>query len=334
MLLVALLIFFGAILQAGLLQDLFKAERELRIILPDSGLSGLAVGSGVEILGTTAGQIDQVVLDPDASFYAIATIDAAMEPFVRQDSTVFIKKQFGIAGAAYLDISRGSGPPLDWDYAVLTAGEETAPTASVGELVEEVRTKILPIVDDTQRAIVAAAILLESLSAPDGPLQTALTDVAKVSTQVAAGEGNVGRLVQNTELARDLEQAVGEVNRLISSFAPVVDNLNQVSGDVAKVTNAVSGQTSKVPEVVGDIAATIDALRAFIEDFSRKAPELAEMVRNSADATTAVPTLLSQTQQTLWELEQLLIQLQGSWLLGGGDGRERIDRLSPVEARP
>jgi phospholipid/cholesterol/gamma-HCH transport system substrate-binding protein len=92
------------------------------------------VGSGVEVLGTSAGQVAEIVLDPETKFYAVVGIDESMKPFVRQDSKVFIRKQFGIAGAAYLDITRGVGPPLDWDYAVLTAGEETAPTASVGEL--------------------------------------------------------------------------------------------------------------------------------------------------------------------------------------------------------
>lgn len=332
--LIAAVIFFAAVLQAGLLQNLFKSELELRVILPESGLSGLSVGSGVEVLGTSAGQVAEIVLDPETKFYAVVGIDESMKPFVRQDSKVFIRKQFGIAGAAYLDITRGVGPPLDWDYAVLTAGEETAPTASVGELIEDVREKVLPVVDDTQRAIAAAADLLESLSDPSGSLQTALADLAQVSGKISAGEGNVGRLIVDDSLAREVEAVVAEARATVASFSTVVTNLEAASGDVAGMAASFSTQSEKLPAMIDTTGETLETLNAFVDELSETLPEVTEMVRNSADASDSVPTLLVQTQQTLSELEQLLIQLRSNWLLGGAGDRQRIDRLSPVEARP
>jgi phospholipid/cholesterol/gamma-HCH transport system substrate-binding protein len=257
-----------------------------------------------------------------------------MKPFVRQDSKVFIRKQFGIAGAAYLDITRGVGPPLDWDYAVLTAGEETAPTASVGELIEDVREKVLPVVDDTQRSIAAAADLLESLSDPGGSLQTALADLAEVSGKISAGEGNVGRLIVDDSLAREVEAVVAEARTTIAAFSTVVANLEAASGDVAGMAASFSTQSEKLPAMLDTTGETLETLNAFVDELSETLPEVTDVVRNSADASQSVPTLLVQTQQTLSELEQLLIQLRGNWLLGGAGDRQRIDRLSPVEARP
>ena len=276
----------------------------------------------------------EIVLDPETKFYAVARIDESMKPFVRQDSKVFIRKQFGIAGAAYLDITRGVGPPLDWDYAVLTAGEETAPTASVGELIEDVREKVLPVVDDTQRAIAAAADLLESLSDPGGSLQTALSDLAQVSGKISAGEGNVGRLIVDDSLAREVEAVVAEARATVASFSTVVANLEAASGDVAGMAASFSTQSEKLPAMLDTTGETLDTLNAFVGELSETLPEVSEVVRNSADASQSVPTLLVQTQQTLSELEQLLIQLRSNWLLGGAGDRQRIDRLSPVEARP
>ena len=64
-------------------------------------------------------------------------------------------------------------------------------------------------------------------------------------------------------------------------------------------------------------------------------PEVAALVRETSNASIALPTLLTQSQQTLAELEQLLVQLQGVWLLGGTDGTAREpSRLSPLEVRP
>src|SRR5918995_5347915 len=166
------LIAFGtfviALLEAGVLRDLFRSTLTLRVILPDSGLAGLNEGASVEILGTDAGDVREIVIDPERRFHAVVEIEEAMEPFVRRDSKVFIRKQFGIAGAAYLEITRGQGEPLDWDYAVLTAEPDQAPTESMGAILEDVRAKVLPIVDDVHRTVRAAGDLIAQLQAPDG----------------------------------------------------------------------------------------------------------------------------------------------------------------------
>ena len=139
LILIALGIFVLAVLEADFVRDLFKSTLSLRVILPESGLAGLNQGATVQILGTDAGTIREIVIDPKQRFHAVAEIEEAMEPFVRRDSKVFIRKQFGIAGAAYLEITRGQGEPLDWDYAVLTAEPDQAPTESMGAILEDVR---------------------------------------------------------------------------------------------------------------------------------------------------------------------------------------------------
>jgi phospholipid/cholesterol/gamma-HCH transport system substrate-binding protein len=334
--LVAVVIFFAALLQAGVLQNLFRSELELRVILPESGLSGLSVGAEVNVLGTLAGRVEKIVLDPDASFYAVTRIDKSVEPFVRSDSAVFIRKQFGIAGAAYLEISRGRGAPLDWDYAVLTAREEAEPTASVGELIADVRKKVLPLVDDTRRAIVATAQLAESLNDPNGSLQTTLASLSVVSARIADGKGNVGRLLSDDSLMDELESTVAELQQTMSSVSVVVANLEATTREVAGMTAGFGAQSRKLPEMIDNTNATLQSLHTVVAEVGRTMPEVTDLMRNSATASNALPTLLAQTQQTLAELERLLVQLQGSWLLrGGGDGQPiRVDRLSPIEARP
>ena len=207
--LIAFGIFVIAVLQAGVLRDLFKSTLSLRVILPESGLAGLNEGASVEILGTDAGSVQEIVIDPEQKFHAVVEIEEAMQPFVRRDSKVFIRKQFGIAGAAFLEITRGQGEPLDWDYAVLTAEADQAPTESMGEILEEVRAKVLPIVDDVQRTIGAAGDLIAQLQAPDGQLQMVLGDLGKVTGRLAAGEGTVGRLLADDTLVRELETTLG-----------------------------------------------------------------------------------------------------------------------------
>jgi hypothetical protein len=44
--------------------------------------------------------------------------------------------------------------------------------------------------------------------------------------------------------------------------------------------------------------------------------------------------LLLQTQATAQQLEKLLIQLRGHWLLGGGSVSPQPRQLAPTQARP
>ena len=172
--LVALGLFVAAVLQAGVLGPLLRPALTLRVILPPEGTAGLSAGAPVEGLGTRAGQVRRIVIDPRQQLYADVRLDQGMDVFVRRDSRVFIRRQFGVAGAAFLEISRGTGAPLDWDYAVLEVTREQAPTESLGELIEDLRNRLVPVFEDVGRITRAAA---------------------DISEKLARGEGSVGRLL-------------------------------------------------------------------------------------------------------------------------------------------
>jgi phospholipid/cholesterol/gamma-HCH transport system substrate-binding protein len=334
--LIAFGIFAIALLQAGVLRDLFKSTLSLRVILPDSGLAGLDEGASVEILGTDAGEVRQIVIDPEQHFHAVVEIEEAMEPFVRRDSKVFIRKQFGIAGAAFLEITRGQGEPLDWDYAVLTAEAGQAPTESMGEILEDVRARVLPIVDDVQRTIGAAGDLITQLQAPDGQLQTILADLGKVSGRLAAGEGTAGRLLADDTVVRELETTLGALNEQVSHLDGIVADFQTASGEVAAMTQSIGAQSDRLPAMIESANAALAAFSQVMVEVERAMPEITGLVRETSSASVALPTLLTQTQRTMAELQQLLVQLQGVWLFGGGgdDGATEPTRLSPLQARP
>ena len=210
-----LLIFMLAVLGSGRVQKWFNPGARIKIILPEDGLFGLSEGADVEILGTKAGKVVTIVIDPEQKMYAAVDINPDMTVFVRQDSRAVIRKQFGVAGAAYLEISRGFGEPLDWDYAVLDATADRAPTETVGALIEEVRKKLFPVLEDTHEAIRTLKAVAQDLQNPEGNLQTLLAGLNTITTRIAGGEGAVGRLLAREDLADDLESMVATVNQLL-----------------------------------------------------------------------------------------------------------------------
>jgi len=106
-------VFIAVLINAGLLKDWFQPSFTLRILLPDEGVSGLAPGAEVQVLGTRAGEVRRIVIDPNQRMHAVARVEDQMRPFIRRDSKVSIRRQFGVAGAAFIDIARGTGPALN-----------------------------------------------------------------------------------------------------------------------------------------------------------------------------------------------------------------------------
>src|SRR5258708_37627219 len=98
-------IFVAALVNAGLVKDWFQPSFTLRILLPDEGVSCLAPGAEVQVLWTRAGEVRRIVIDPNQRMHAVARVEDQMRPFIRRDSKVSIRRQFGVAVAAIIDNS-------------------------------------------------------------------------------------------------------------------------------------------------------------------------------------------------------------------------------------
>jgi phospholipid/cholesterol/gamma-HCH transport system substrate-binding protein len=346
----ALLAFFGAALQAGVLRNWLNPGVSLRVLLPPEGSFGLSAGAQVEILGTRAGEVRRIVIEPNESLYADVKIDDGMKRFVRRDSKAFIRKQFGVAGASYLEISRGTAQPMDWAYAVIDVQVERSATETITALIEEARNLVIPAVQDAQKTIRALAQVVEGLQDPQGPLQKTLTDVNAITARLQKGEGAVGKLLTDDALLRELQTTVDTANKGLTDLRSVlatvekqslgkVNNvlgeLEKVSRDVSVLSRALAEQGKAIPEIVAKTNAILGSLQTVIADTAKTTPELPSIARNVEATTGSLPALLIQTQETALELERLLAQLRGHWLLGGAASPpDPPPRLSPLEVRP
>jgi phospholipid/cholesterol/gamma-HCH transport system substrate-binding protein len=199
--------------------------------------------------------------------HAEVRLEEDMRVYVRRDSQAVIRKRFGVAGDSYLDISRGTGEPLDWAYAVITASLDRPPTENIGAMVDEVKQKVLPIIDETRRAVQLLASTMERLE---------------------RGEGTVGGLLADDRLIRDLE------------------------------TTAANAEKS------------LAAVQTITRDLARATPQIA---RNVEETSENLPMVVRQARATTAELQQLVVQLRGHWLLGR-DPEGTATRLPSTAVRP
>lgn len=316
-----------AILQAGVLREWFEPTAQLRLILPESGVAGLEAGADVEVLGTKAGIVERIVLDPRQQMNAIIRLDEQAKAFIRRDSTAVIRRRFGVAGAAFVDISRGNGAEMDWSYAVIEATTERAPTDSVSALIDEVREKVFPILDNTGRATQALAEIVE---------------------RVNRGEGNLGTLLVDDKMAREVDATITEAGKAVVALNSLMAELEAAAGEVHTLTSRL-GAEDAVPAIVAqgndamvranetlqranEVLGGLHEMLAALQPAANQAPGIA---RNLEGSTANLPALLTQLQVTLAQLDKLITQMQGSWLLGGGGAPvQEPKQFSPSQVLP
>ena len=334
--LVALGLFVLGMLQSKAMLELLNPSKELRLLLPDEGLFGLAQGAKIEILGTPAGRITRIVMDPGDRIHAEARIDPELSTFVRRDSRASIRKTFGVAGDSYVEIARGHGEPMDWDYAVLAVEVDRAPTENLGEILEDLRSRVMPILEQTERAVTALAELSVRLADPQGELQATLGAVGSVSARIERGEGSLGRLLADDSAAREVEALLGKANETMQALGPVVDDLRTTATQIAALSTSINAQSKDMPKVGQQLDSILASLDRIMGDLGKTTPQLPKITRDVGNTTANLPTLLGMTRQTLAELDALLRQLRGHWLLGGGggDGPPAEPRLPSREVRP
>jgi len=250
--LVALLLLGAAVVEAGVLRNWLTPPEHLRIILPESGVAGLAVGDDVETLGIRAGSIRRIRLNEDGGMYAVADIDPDLKTFIRRDSTAVIRRRFVVAGASYIEISRGKGQAMDWDYAALDATVEPNPADMITRTVSDIRSQTLPILANANHMM--------------AQLDTTVTDIHK-------GKGSVGQLLEDDTLIRQAEAMIATLDKTVAQLQPIEKQLGGVMtkadgtmGNLRAASADVRKATPRVPAMTDDLARTAAELPALITE--------------------------------------------------------------------
>jgi phospholipid/cholesterol/gamma-HCH transport system substrate-binding protein len=293
-------LFLGALLQRGALHEWFVSSATLTVLLPPAGVAGLNTGADVEVLGIKAGSVRRLVVEPNQRIRAELRIEEQAKVLIRQDSKAVIRRRFGLAGPAYLDINRGEGPPLGWENAVIEADSERASTETIGALLDEIQQRIKPVFDDLERGMRGFTAVVERLG---------------------RGDGSVGRLLVDDTLVREAEEAARRVNAML-------EPMQGATRDVQRLTATLAGeQNGRGAASAGSVPALLARADRTMATLERSMRALPRVVRNVGEGTDALPAVVIQAQETARELELLLAQLRGHWLLRAGSTPP--DRATP-----
>jgi len=142
-------------------------------------VSGLQVGNNIRFSGITIGTVDNIAIINDSTVKVDMLIRKAVKQFIKSDSKVAVGSE-GLIGDRLLIISQGSFE---------------APLAREGEQLESVE----PVETD--------AIML-SLKVTAGNAEIITQELAEIMIKINSGDGTLGRLIQDTTIARNINQTI------------------------------------------------------------------------------------------------------------------------------
>lgn len=172
-----LALFVLAIFIIGKQKNLFNPVYKLTTSFYN--VSGLQVGNNIRFSGIVIGTVDNIAIINDSTVRVDMLIKQEVRRFIKSDSEVAIGSE-GLIGDRLIIISQGS-----FD----------APLAREGEQLESVE----PVETDA---------IMSSLKVTAENAEVITQELAEIMTKINSGDGTLGRLIQDTTIARNINQTI------------------------------------------------------------------------------------------------------------------------------
>jgi phospholipid/cholesterol/gamma-HCH transport system substrate-binding protein len=265
--LVVVAVLVATVMWAGHSQRWFKSRVTLRIVLPEAGAAGIRQGSEVYFLGTLVGSVSDVIVDTTGRMEAEANIRRDFFRFVRADSSAVVKKQFGVAGDSFFEITRGQGRPLPEKNASIVCNEQFQ--SALESAIEEIRRETLVVLKKTGTGLDAWTRLGVDLDESQQHLDQVIVRLENMTAGVEAGKGTVGKLITDPALADEAQNLLARANETMSELQGVVTNLNVAAARLPDITGAVADGAKDLPGLVRQTQTTMRELERLIEAMQR-----------------------------------------------------------------
>jgi phospholipid/cholesterol/gamma-HCH transport system substrate-binding protein len=177
-----LLLFVIAIFYIGKKQNLFNPVFKITTIFYN--VSGLQVGNNVRFSGINVGTVGNIIIINDSTVKVDMLIRKNVQQFIKEDSEAGIGSE-GIIGDRVL---------------IITQGSNEAPMVKEGQWIvstEPVETDA--IMKSLQTTAINAAIITDQL--------------AEIMVNINSGEGTLGRLIQDSTIAENINQTIVNLKR-------------------------------------------------------------------------------------------------------------------------
>ena len=277
--LLAFLSVMGTVIAVGKGQNWFRKHNEYFAVYKEG--YNLQPGVKVKLLRTDIGQVTHVELTDDNQVRVTMRILTAYASRIRTDSKAAIESPTFI-GSEYINIIPGTA-----ETPMIEPGNQipSKEQKKISDYLEEVdfEHKLLLV----EQILESTANIAYQLEHPNGPLLGTLNNVRKLSGDMAAGKGTIGRIVQEDEMYLKLLDDLDRLETILASINTAVDELKTTAKSTTSVARDIDEITKKVKGDVPAIVSKIQTILNDIENVSRKletamdqAPEISSDARD------------------------------------------------------
>ncbi len=296
---IGLVFFASGILAIGNINKFFTKSIEIVTIFDE--VSGLQPGANVWVSGVKVGTVKEMKFLPNANVEVKMKIEEKSIEFIPKDAKAKISSD-GLIGSKIIVIYGGTLTAGHIDSGDHLAYEKTTSTDDMLDMLQENNKNLLAIT----------------------------TDFRNIASQIAAGDGTVGKLIsgddlyKNLELAsRNLQKATANTIQLTNTINDYANQLNSEGGlayDIANDTSVFYGMQqavnnlNKVSETVISIASD---LKQTSEGINTDTNSPIGVLLNDEKAAESLKTSISQLESSTAKLNESMEALQHNFLFRG-----------------
>lgn len=195
----------------------------------------LKVGDSVKMAGVEIGRVEKIAFDNNK---VKVTMKLRTEASVKTDSLALIKFA-GLMGQNYVSINFGSlGAPRAVDGSVIASDEQPDLSAIMAKL-----DKAAAGIESFGKSFSGDKIdnilgpLTDFFKQNSGHIGAVVTNIENVTSQIASGQGTVGKLIYQDALYSSALDTVTNLQDTIGKVQGVVDGITSGKGTIGKLVN-------------------------------------------------------------------------------------------------
>jgi phospholipid/cholesterol/gamma-HCH transport system substrate-binding protein len=223
------LLFFivAGILTIGSKKKWFRHDHHILVQLPEEGTYGLQKGSDIQIMGTKAGSVEELLITDNGSMQAKVSIRRDFFQFVRQDSEAIIRKKINLSFDSYIEIKRGQGDLLLNRKGIITCSVEEDIKTVIEGTFSHLRMETLP-------------ALVDGMQGTRDSLEQVLNHIIQIAEMIKGGEGIITKLLTDRSLAEGVEKTQNRFNTVLEEMRAMLMEAQKTSIKINKAMELFS----------------------------------------------------------------------------------------------
>ena len=248
-----MLIFIAGVYFIGNRQNLFGSNPRISSVF--KSVNGLQVGNNVRFAGVDVGTVRHISIVNDTSIVVDFLINEKTMQVLRKNTMATVSSD-GLVGSMIVNLVPGEGPAAD----PLKPGDTIASISKI-----------------------ATADMLTTLNTTNENAALLTTDLLKITAAINEGQGTLGALLKDEEMATDIRESMRQLRYTAQSASATVKRLDRLLASI-DLENSVAGVLLKdtvSAQSVSNVIVSLEKSAAEIEAMTANLNQFSNRVRNN-----------------------------------------------------